>query len=524
MIRLIVIALLILPIITVGQQLNMPNNPAFSLYYQGQALNDDLMFHSAIRPYRQVEIEMDSLDTLRFGDPFWKNKDFRLALGNIKSDKKVTYEFYPLLNISAGVEFHNNKGTKFIYDLGAGLGVRANFGKKLALELNYRYDLASYTFAEDSVATNYGVVSGSVLDKKQGIHRSSHYYEGYLSYTPIKYFNFRLGYGRHFIGEGYRSMFLSDSGNPYPYLNIQTNVWRIKYINIFAWQRDFQGELYDETNVRNKFSSTHYLSINAFKGFNIGIFETVIWQPKDTLVNRGFDINYLNPIIFFRPVEYSIGSADNVILGLSLSYRFEEKYQFYYQWSIDEFLFKEIKDGNGWWANKSGMQGGFKAFEPFDWKGLFFQVEFNWVRPFTYAHKYSIQAHGNKNLPMAHIKGSNFHEILMRVNKSWGRFNLRTLFLYNQYGSDTDTISNGGNIFRSYEDRFADYGNKTGQGLKNNLYKMNIACNYLLFPESALTLELGYELRVNQNRIQTDVSNYLYISLKSNLWNRNRDY
>jgi len=232
----------------------------------------------------------------------------------------------------------------------------------------------------------------------------------------------------------------------------------------------------------------------------------------------------LNPIIFFRPVEYSLGSADNVVLGLSLIYKFLKKYQFYYQWSVDEFLLKELKDGNGWWANKMGMQGGFKAFEPFDWKGIFFQLEFNWVRPFTYAHVNSIQAHGNKNLPVGHIKGANFHELLLRVNKSWGRLNLYTQFIYNQYGSDTDTISYGGNIFRSYQDRASDYGNKTGQGLKNNLFMSKISLNYLMYPKIGLTLELGYELRINQNKIQSDYSNYVFLSFKSKLWNRNRDY
>ncbi len=506
-----------------SQQLNVSEHKMFSLYFQKQALNNDLDFHSGIRPYLQHEIEQDTNNQVDFDSSFIK-KDFRLALGNMNSKKKIKFEFYPLFNLSAGVENHNINGTKFVYDLGAGLGFRGNFGKKFSIELNYRYDLASYTFAEDSLAVKRGVVSGSVIDKYQGIHRSSHFIRGYLSYTPIKYFNFRLGYGRHFIGEGYRSMFISDDGNPYPYLNIQTKVWRIKYINIFAWQRDFQGSQYNGSNARNKFSTSHYLSVNAFKGFNIGIFESVIWQAKDTLINRGFDINYLNPIIFFRPVEFAVGSPDNVILGVSLSYRFLDKYQFYYQWSIDEFLLREIKNNDGWWANKFGMQGGFKAFEPFDWKGVFFQLEFNWVRPFTYAHKNSIQAHGHQNLPIAHIKGANFHEILMRVNKSWGRLNLYTFFMYNQYGSDLDTASFGGDIFRSYEDRFSEYGNKTGQGLKNNLFLAKVSLNYLLFPESALTLECGYEFRLNQNRIQSEVSNYFFVAFKSNLWNRNRDY
>ena len=40
--------------------------------------------------------------------------------------------------------------------------------------------------------------------------------EAYLSYTPSKYFNFQFGNGKNFIGDGYRSLFLSDVASPYP--------------------------------------------------------------------------------------------------------------------------------------------------------------------------------------------------------------------------------------------------------------------------------------------------------------------
>ena len=34
--------------------------------------------------------------------------------------------------------------------------------------------------------------------------------------------------------------------------------------------------------------------------------------------NRGYEISYLNPIIFYRPVEYSMGSnKGNALMGLN---------------------------------------------------------------------------------------------------------------------------------------------------------------------------------------------------------------
>ena len=39
-----------------------------------------------------------------------------------------------------------------------------------------------------------------------------------VSYTPNKVLNIQFGHGKNFIGDGYRSLFLSDVSSPYPFL------------------------------------------------------------------------------------------------------------------------------------------------------------------------------------------------------------------------------------------------------------------------------------------------------------------
>ena len=94
-------------------------------------------------------------------------------------------------------------------------------------------------------------------------------------------------------------------------------------------------------DFRSKFGTFHYLSFNATKWLNIGVFESVIWQGNDPNRQRAYDINYLNPLIFFRPVEYSLGSADNSMLGFSFKIRLNENNQLYGQLLLDEFYLKE---------------------------------------------------------------------------------------------------------------------------------------------------------------------------------------
>src|SRR5690606_467433 len=43
---------------------------------------------------------------------------------------------------------------------------------------------------------------------------------GYLSYSPNKMFNFQFGHDKNFLGDGYRSLLLSDTGSSSPFFKI----------------------------------------------------------------------------------------------------------------------------------------------------------------------------------------------------------------------------------------------------------------------------------------------------------------
>ena len=100
----------------------------------------------------------------------------------------------------------------------------------------------------------------------------------------------------------------------------------MKYVNLLSVHKDYNHPSISE----NKFSSAHILSWNISKWLNLSVFESVIWQGKDSLNNRGFDINYLNPFVFFRPIEYSIGSADNSFFGGSLKVTIQKNHVFHF--------------------------------------------------------------------------------------------------------------------------------------------------------------------------------------------------
>ena len=69
---------------------------------------------------------------------------------------------------------------------------------------------------------------------------------GYVGIKPSKHFLVQFGHGKHFIGDGYRSLLLSDNAFNYPFLRIQTSFWKVQYTNLYAEMQDIN---YFENNM-----------------------------------------------------------------------------------------------------------------------------------------------------------------------------------------------------------------------------------------------------------------------------------
>ena len=163
-------------------------------------------------------------------------------------------------------------------------------------------------------------------------------------------FQFSFGNTQTFLGDGYRSLMLSEYSNNFLNFKLKAKVWEFKYLFMVSQLRDFSDR--SQTNywdLEDKYTATHYMSWNITGKINLSFFESIVWRGQDTLLARGIEPNYLNPVIFFRPVEYSLGSTDNSILGLNFSWELEDGIKLYHQLVLDEFLLCEIRARNGWW-------------------------------------------------------------------------------------------------------------------------------------------------------------------------------
>lgn len=298
---------------------------------------------------------------------------------------------------------------------------------------------------------------------------------GYFTFNVTKYIDVAFGYDRNFIGNGYRSLFLSDFGNSNLFLKLNTRIWKFNYQNLFMELHNADNRTGDRL-IGKKYAAMHHLDVAVNKWLNVGLFEGVIFGRP----NR-FDFGYLNPIIFYRSVEQQNGSFDNSVAGLDLKANLPHKIQVYGQLMLDEFLLSEIKNNRGWWANKWGLQFGAKYIDAFGIPNLDLQVEHNRVRPFTYSHRDSVANYTHYNQPLAHPLGANFKEwiAIARYQPATKWLITGKLIAYTQ-GRDSSSRSFGSNIFYPNVAPFrqADFGYEIGSGWKTNVFIGSFLVSY----------------------------------------------
>ncbi|MBL4708111.1 MAG: hypothetical protein JKY48_06690, partial [Flavobacteriales bacterium] len=405
----------------------------FSLCMFSQIVNESARgsYEYQKRIYQKESKDYTALKT-SFLDTSFQKSPLRLLI-----NQKSQILFTPLLEVSSGFQ---NKDEKNV--LGFGLGADVKFNrKKWNAGFTYLRQNAQYMSYQDNYIQQNNVLPGTnVASGKNYI--TSDYLSAFVNYRANKIFDFELGYGRNFIGDGYRSLLLSDAANASPYLKITTKFWKLQYSSILAGHQNIYNVEGENSLYQKKYTATHYLAWKASKSLTIGLFETIVWQAKEGNYTRGFDPNYANPVIFYRPVEFSVGSSDNALVGLNVKITPFKNHVFYSQLIFDEFLLEQIKaDFNqfrkpdedirsGWWANKYGVQLGWTAFDFFKVAGLQVRLEFNLVRPYTYAHSSSTQAYSNYNISLAHPLGANFHELVSRLEYTKDRW--RVKLQYNQ--------------------------------------------------------------------------------------------
>jgi hypothetical protein len=502
--------ILLFSIITIAsaQSEYQPYSYQFYQQFSSDIYSTKTREHTSVKPFftndTLLKKHLDSL--LNYGadnkqHSWGYRKLFNEHLIDIKNPNSTLYaDFLP--DFTVGRDFSNTKNT---YQTTYGFQVGGTVSNKFSFNVSGYLNQAIFPSFLSAYISQVGVIPGQAIDHNPGNVDNWSYLTAVASYTPVKYLNITMGRDKTFIGDGYRSLLLSDYSAPYPFFKLTGTLGNVTYMAMWARFDDpMFSNLNDYTSNRAKWGVFHYLDWNISNRLSFGFFDSIIWAAKDdTGQPRGFDVSYINPLIFLRPIEASDGSPDNALLGFTGKYKITDGITAYGQFALDEFEAKNFLSSDGSSRNKYSWQLGFRGASLFGVKNLNYLIESNNAKPYTYSERSVSQNYTGSDEPLAHPWGANFREIVGLLNYSYKRFSFSGEADYGHYGLDEDGLNYGKDLFQDYTNpakaqllpnglyASQSTGNYTGQGLTTNMYYLEGKVAYLLNPKYNLRLEIG---------------------------------
>ncbi len=361
-----------------------------------------------------------------------------------------------------------------------------------------------------------GVIPGQAYDRNLGTGSPQwNYITAVVSYTPIKYLNISVGRDKTFIGDGYRSLLLSDAASPYPFFKLTATLGHVRYMAMWTNMND-PAQTSQYGIFRRKFGVFHYLDWSVSNRLSFGFYDNIIgYRTDDNGQKRPFDFNYINPLIFLQPLDNASDDPDKALIGFTSKYKISNGVTVYGQFALNEFHAADFFSSDGASVNKYGWQLGFRGTHLFSVNNLNFLIETNNVKPYTYSARSAIENYSENSEPLAHPWGGNFREVVGILNYSYKRFDFSGEADYGRYGFDKDSLNYGKNIFQIYTTAAKQYNNYIGQGLTTNMIYLEGKVAFLLNPKYNLRLELGAIYRTEENAQFNDKTTWVTFGLRS---------
>jgi hypothetical protein len=446
---------------------------------------------------------------------------FNTHLADIKH-KEYTFYLDYLPDLQLGREFDNKKTT---YLNTRAYQLSATIGSNFFMYTSGYENQGSFANYENAYINKTGMVPGQAYGRNTTYSTSDDwaYVTTLIGYRFNKSVTLVMGEDKTFIGDGYRSVLLSDYASAYPLLRLTVNIGKnIQYMAMWAYLEDQNAVQLDTSanyrNYRRKWGAFHYVDWNITKRASLGFFNALMAEEANNNgVGHGFDINYVNPVLFSSSLGNANGATDHTLIGFNGKYKIGDKTTVYGQLLLDQ----AISGANN---SKDAWQLGFRGADLFKINGFNYLVEYNTAAPYTYSDQSPIVSYAQLSEPLAHPFGANFKEWLGILNYSLGRFDFQGQLDYARYGLNTGNMNYGKDITLANNIGIPSGNSITGQGLATTLKYAEGTVSYVLNPKYNLRIEIGGLLRQEKNS-QTDTKTALVtFGLRSSFRNLYHDF
>jgi len=333
------------------------------------------------------------------------------------------------------------------------------------------------------------VVPGQMYGKLGTEQQDWAYASAIVSYSPTQNLNFSLAYDKNFIGDGYRSMLLSDISSNSTFLKFNGAFGDVHITSILSYMldpREVVSEGISRSRSQRKWGAFQYADWNVSNRFSLGLFHSIIWANRN-----------------------NAGTSDMMQVGLNTKYKAFRNASLYGQVLLSKKL-----------AGQVGLRG----FDALGVKNLNFLAEYNFAKPYSYASNDPLTNYSNYSQSLGHPFGANFREFVGIANYSYQKFDFSLQGNYGLYGLDVAEEDNyGKDLFKPYDKALA-HGDAIGQGLKTTMVYADAKIAYIVNPKYNLRLEAGAVLRRESNAEWTNNSSLITLGLRASFRNLYYDF
>lgn len=484
--------------------------------------------HTSLKPYflsdsTPVRTAYDSIMNFKINKPglnWFIRAGFTGHLADVKT-KNYTFYFDYLPDLLVGKEnfskqniWLNTRGIQFGATIGKSFFVYTSIFENQGQFPNYIDNYIKYSKVVPSE------ISVNILPFSNGSTDWS-YVTSLIGFKPNDNITIALGQDKVFIGDGYRSLLLSDNAPVAPLLRLSVNLNKnIQYTAVWTYLQDQHAPPIDTfTNNRRKWGAFHYLDWNISNRASIGFFNGLIATEADNQGNlRPFDFNYINPILFTSSLQPSSPVADNILVGFTGKYKILAKTTVYGQFVLSQAPDNTTNSGtNGW-------QLGVRGSDLFTVNSLNYILEYNTVGAATYYGKNSMVNYTQLSEPLGDPLGANFKEFIGILNYSTKHIDFQIQGNYAKLGPNSGYNDYGTNI------KIAGYVNAPQIigtlpiTSPTTLKYAEGTVSFILNPNYNLRLELGGLVRQATNATSDTKTAMITLGLRSTFRNLYHDF
>jgi hypothetical protein len=352
-------------------------------------------YHGSIYPNneRQLEVFDEPLPMQKFRKSWIERKLFHEHLIDFRRKDTIAGEvtdFHilidPLFNFQYG-KTNDTTSTSSTYTNSRGILAKVELNKNLKFETAFIENQSVFiSYLDANVSATKDVLGQGRWKKFKTNGYDYAMASGVVWWKPSKYFELYAGHGKQKVGNGYRSLLLSDQAFNYPYARFDLNFDKVglKYTSTYALLMNLTPTANanpvsytpfgTEVLLQKKPFSYQYLSWTPQKWISAGLFQGMIWAPSDARNKLDMTGNFFNPVMFVNPAVYGFQWYPKILMGLNLDVKVTPKFHLYAQVATDGKK-PAYNDQTGF-----GMQAGFKAYDAFTLKNFFLQGEYNTYR------------------------------------------------------------------------------------------------------------------------------------------------